>query len=162
MKPIIRQILAPVYYLGEHICVIWASRLKPHPLALENFGIRVVAPKGYGSRDNHGEVYTALVLLRKFEEERFEVVKEYVHTIFLCEAAFASGYMQKSRICYLNVRRFSECPSGTIPIVIAGILVYFATLAKFKKRLWTSEDVKNICKEEQQRTVNKLSEELCE
>jgi hypothetical protein len=160
---VIRQILAPAYYLGERICVIWASRLKPHPLALENFGIRVVAPRDYGSRDNHGEVYTALVLLKKYEGERFEVVKEYIRTIFLCEMIFKSGYMQKSRICYLNMQKFSKCPSGTIPITIAGILVYVASFAKFNVPSGVEcEEIKKICDAEEQKVVQKLAEILCE
>ena len=74
----------------------------------------------------------------------------------------AAVYVETGRGCILNLEKFPECPAGTLPIAIAGKLVYFATLAKFKRGFVTSEAVKDICKEEQQRTVQKLTEILCE
>jgi hypothetical protein len=159
---IIIPLLAPVYSLCGCFFAIWASRLKPHPMALETFGIRVVASEDYGSRDNLGEVYTALVLLNRFDEAGMKLVRKHIRIIFLVPMEIARGYVRTGRICYIDPQKFPECPSGTMPITIAGTLVHFAALAKFKKGFVTSDDVKNMCKEEERRTVQKLSEILCE
>jgi hypothetical protein len=74
----------------------------------------------------------------------------------------AAGYVETGRVCYLSLNKFPECPEETLPIVIAGQLVYFATLAKIKKGLVTTEDVRKTCQEEGQRIIDKLSKELCE
>jgi hypothetical protein len=158
----INPLIWPLYIIIGRIFIIWSSRLKPHHQALQRFGVRVVAPKNYGSRDDHGEVYTALALLDRFDEEKLELVRRYIPIIFLAPMEIASGYVETGRVCCLNLKKFSECPAGTMPIVIAGRLVYFAMLAKIKKGFVASEDVKNICKEEERRTVQKLSEILCE
>jgi hypothetical protein len=158
----INPLIWPLYVIIGRIFIIWASRLKPHHQALERFGIRVVAPKDYGSRDDHGEVYTALALLDRFDEEKLELVRKYLPIIFLVPMEIASGYVETGRLCYLSLKKFPESPAGTTPIVIASRLVYFAILAKIKKGFATSEDVRNICKEEERRTMQKLSEILCE
>jgi hypothetical protein len=163
---VIAPLLAPVYFLCGCILIIWASRLKPHSLALKKFGIRVVAPKDYGSQDNHGEAYSALALLKRFDEERMELVEKHIRIIFLFGGTRGvTGYVRTGRVCLLNLQKFPECPAGTMPIAIAGILVYFASLAKFKIKVpfvGGREDIKNICEEEQQQTVEKLSKILCE
>jgi hypothetical protein len=152
----------PVYFIVGRIFIIWASRLKPHRQALERFDIRVVAPKDYGSRDDHGEVYTALALLDRFDGEKLSLIRKHISIIFLVPMEIAAGYVKTGRVCYLSLNKFPECPEGALPIVIAGQLVYFATLAKIKKGLVTTEDVRKACQEEEQRIVDKLSKELCE
>jgi hypothetical protein len=160
---VIHPLLAPVYSLCGCVLVIWAARLKPHTLALEKFGIRVVAPKDYGSRDNHGEVYAALALLNRFDEEKMELVKKYIRIIFLLPMKIRAGYVRTGGVCYLNPQKYpAECPAGTLPIAIAGTLVFLATLAKFKKGFVASEGVLNICKDECQKIVDKLGKALCE
>jgi hypothetical protein len=158
----INPLIWPLYIIIGRIFIIWASRLKPHHQAHERFGVRVVAPKDYGSRDNHGEVYTALVLLDRFDEEKLELVRRYIPIIFLVPVEIASGYVETGRVCCLSLKKFPVCPAGTMPIVIAGRLVYFAMLAKIKKGFVTSESIKNICLGEERQTVQKLSEIHCE
>jgi hypothetical protein len=162
MPKFINPLIWPLYIIIGRIFIIWASRLKPHHQALEKFGIRVVAPKDYGSRDDHGEVYTALALLDRFDEENLELVRRYIPIIFLVPLEITSVYVETGRVCCFSINKFPECPAGTMPIVIAGELVYWATFAKIKKGFVTSEDVKNICKEAERRTVQKLSDILCE
>jgi hypothetical protein len=107
-------------------------------------------------------VFTALVMLNRFDEERMELVRKHIRIIFLVPMKIAANYVETGRGCMLNLEKFPECPVGTLPIAIAGKLVYFATLAKFKRGFLTSEAIKDICKKEQQRIVDKLSKELCE
>ncbi len=158
----INPLIWPVYFIVGRIFIIWASRLKPHQQALDRFGIRVVAPKNYGSRDDHGEVYTALALLDRFDGEKLSLIKRHTPIIFLFQMEIAAIFVETGRICCLSLNKFPECPEGTLPIIIAGKLVYFAMLAKIKKGLVTSENVKKTCQEEEQQIVDKLSKELCE
>ena len=74
----------------------------------------------------------------------------------------ASGYVETGQVCCLSLKKFPECSARTMPIEIAGKLVYFGMLAKIKKEFVVSDDVKNFCEEEARRTVQKLSETLCE
>lgn len=165
MKPsVIHQLTAPLFNIGARILNLWASRLEAHGLAFNNFGIRIVAPKDTGTWDNHDEAYTALVLLKEFDEEKFELVKKHIHTIFLHELFnFKSGYVRTGQVCVLDIQKFSECPSGTIPITIAGILVYFASFAKFDVPFGAEcEEIKKLCDAEQEQIVDKLEKILCE
>jgi hypothetical protein len=159
MPRVIRKLAAPFHYLCAWICVLLASRLKPHSSALKEFGIRVVAPKDYGSQDNHGDVYTALVLLKQFDEDEFNLIKKNIRTIFLHDMyIFGSSYQPTGQICFLDIRKLSGCPSGTVPIAIAGYLVYFASLAKFKKSFWSWIRINEriSAEEKQQQVVDKL------
>src|SRR5882757_3923936 len=119
MPKLINPLIWPLYIVIGRIFIIWASRLKPHRQALERFGVRIVAPKDYGSRDDHGEVYTALTLLDRFDEEKVELVRKYIPIIFLVEMEIASGYVETGRVCCLSLKKFPECPAGTMPIEIA-------------------------------------------
>jgi len=163
MPRVIRKLAAPFHYLCAWICVLLASRLKPHSSVLKDFGIRVVAPKDYGSQDNHGDVYTALVLLKQFDEDEFNLIKINIRTIFLHDMyIFGGGYQPTGQICFLDIRKLSGCPSGTMPIAIAGNLVYFASLAEFNNHFGVGfEEMKKISAEEkQQKIVEKLLKSL--
>ena len=158
----------PFYSLCGFVFVFWASVRKPHPLTLEQFGIRVVAPKDYGSWDNHGEIYNALVLLKRFDEEKLELVKKYIRIVFLCtikNERAEGGRLPTGRVCLLDLQKFADCSAGMIPIQVAGMLVRFASLAKYKKgykeAFWTSDDVRKICMEEQRLTIEKLIDCFC-
>ena len=159
MPTVIRKLLAPFHPLFAWICVLLASRLKPHSSALTDFGIRVVAAKDYGSQDNQDDVYTALVLLKQFDEDEFNLIKKNIRTIFLHNMLiFGGGYQPTGQICFLDIRNLSKCPSGTMPIAIAGNLVYFASLPEFNNHFGVrSEEVKKInAEEKQQKIVEKL------
>jgi hypothetical protein len=160
MMKFIHPLAAFGEFFGGCLMVVWSSALKPHPLALKKFGIRVVAPKNYGSMDDHADVYTALLLLNRFGPKELEQVEKYIRIIFLREVDGPSLYLKTGRICHLT--HLKECPAGVVPIMIAGTLVYLAALAKFKRGFVTSEGVHDICRGEKQRIVDKLSKELCE
>lgn len=157
MPAVIRKLAAPFHYLFARINVFVASRLKPHSLALEHFGIRVVAAKDYGSQDNQDEVYTALVLLKQFDEDEFNLVKKNIRTIFLHDMViFGAGYQPTGQMCVLDIRNLSACPSGTLSVAIAGYLVYFASVAENFLRDEFEETKKINAEGKQQQIVEKL------
>jgi len=159
MLAVIRKLAAPFHPLFAWICVLLASRLKPHASALKHFGIRVVAAKDYGSQDNQDDVYTALVLLKQFDEDEFNLIKKNIRTIFLHDMLiFGGGYQSTGQICFLDIRNLSGCTSGTMPIAIAGNLVYFASLVEFKNHFGVGfGEMKKInAEEKQQQVVEKL------
>jgi hypothetical protein len=163
--PMVRRVRR---FLFDCIAIIWVSRLKPHPLALKKFGIRVVTPKIFGGRDIQGEVCSALELLNRHDEEKLELVKKHISTIliFLLRSEKYSGQLRTGHICVLNLQRFPiEMFSERRLISIAGSLVHCASGVEQRKLgvyLPESEVFKNICKEEQKQTVEKLSKILCE
>jgi hypothetical protein len=168
VQRIIYLVSVPSRFLFGCIAFIWASRLKPHPLALKEFGIRVVAIENYGTWDNHDEVYAALALLNRFDPGMMELVKTHIRTILLPPVKTDLGhrsYFGIGRICFVNLQT-AKCRAERLPIAIAGGLVYFASLTKltgkFGVYLRTNEEVSRICKEEQRRTIRKLSEIPCE
>ena len=153
MTAVIRKLAAPFHYLFAKINVFVASRLKPHSLALQHFGIRVVAAKDYGSRDNQDDVYSALVLIKQFDEDEFNLVKKNIRTIFLHDMAiYGAAYQPTGQMCILDIRNLSACPSGTLPIAIAGNLVYFASVSE-NLSLVKFKDIKKINAEEKQRQI---------
>jgi hypothetical protein len=161
MPAFIRKFAAPFHYLFARINVFVASRLKPHPLALKHFGIRIVAARDYGSQDNQDEVYSALVLLKQFDEDEFNLVKKNIRTIFLHDMLiFGVGYQPTGQMFVFDIRNLSACPSGTLPIAIAGYLVYFASVAENLLGVEFKEMKKINAEEKQQQIVEKLLKSL--
>jgi hypothetical protein len=164
MRNAFLKLASPLFVLWDlfasFVMKIWASRRKPHPLAMEKFGIQIVAPKDYGSMDDHADAYNALIILKRFEPEKLEQIQKWIRIIFFHSLDGAPGYLRFGRICYLSPPK--NCPAGTAPIVIAGLLIYFAALAEVKKGFFASEEVKSFCRNENKRVVEKLSEALCE
>jgi hypothetical protein len=161
MPAVIRKLAAPFHYLFAWICVLLASRLKPHSSALKDFGIRVVAAKDYGSQDNQDDVYIALVLLKQFDEDEFNLIKKNIRTIFLHDMLiYGAGYQPTGQICFLDIRNLSGCPSGTMSIAIAGNLVYFASVAENILGVGFEEMKKINAEEKQQQIVEKLLKSL--
>lgn len=165
MKPnFICRLTAPLSYIGIRIIASWASRMEPYPAALKDFGIRIVADKSNGSWDNHEEAYRALVLLNEYDEQRFALVKNSTQIIYLIRLyGSRSGYFKNEKMCVLDVQKFSASAPGTIPICIAGLLVYFASFAKFNVPLWKmTPEIKQHCDAEENAVMEKLRKILCE
>ena len=151
------KLVAPFNYLCARICVLLALRLKPHSSSLKDFGIRIVAAKDFRSQDNQDEVYTALVLLKQFDEDEFNLVKKNISTVFLHDMVlFGASYQPTGQICFLDIRNLSKCPSGTLPVAIAGNLVYFASVAENLLGVKFNEMKKISAEEKQQQIQAKL------
>jgi hypothetical protein len=164
MHTALQVLFSPFIYFVAKAVNSWASKLKPHELAPRNFGIRVVAEQGDGTWDNHEEAYAALVLLSEHEEVALELVKKHIRTIYFFEPwQRGNGYVRSAKICILDIRKFAKSAPGTIPISIAGLLVYFATLTELEIfRSVKSVDRKKFADEEEDRVVAKLQKILCE
>ena len=164
MHPAIRALSSPFVYLVTKAINSWVSKLKPHELAFQNFGIRIVAEKEDGTRDNHEEAYTALILLSEHEEVAFELVKKHIKTIYFFNSwKPRNGYVQLGKICFLDIRKFSNSWPGTLPITIAGLLVYFATLTELElSRSKNDTERKKLADTQQDRVVSKLQNFLRE
>jgi hypothetical protein len=151
--------------------VIWAFGLKPYPSAIEEFGIRVVALEDDGTWINHIKVYTALEILNRHDKEKLELVKKHIRIIFIRPMEINGSRWKQSNICrymgtgvcIVNLQRvLAEKQPGQRASTIIWSLVYEASRVKFAGQfgayLHTSEAVKNACREESQRTMQKLGE----
>jgi hypothetical protein len=164
MHVAIRALFSPIVYFMAKAVNSWASKLKPHELAFQNFGIRIVAEQEDGTWDNHEEAYAALILLSEHEEGALELVKKHIRTIYFFEPwQRENGYGRSGKICILDIRKFANYAPGTIPISIAGLLVYFATLTELEiSRSKKNAVRKKVANEEEDRVVTKLQKILCE
>ena len=164
MHSAIRTLLLPLFHISARVLNSWTSKMKPHELALRNFGIRIVAEPKDGTRDNHEEAYTALVLLSEHEEKAFELVKKHVRTIYFFEPfTRRNGHLPFGKICILDIRKFANFPAGTIPIGIAGLLVYFATLTELElSHLATNSERENLASAARDEVMERLEKIYCE
>jgi hypothetical protein len=166
-----------ISFLGGIILVIWSFARRPHPVTLEEFGIRIVAPKDYlqsgeeGERADESEVYIALRMLKRFDRRQLELVKKHIRIIFLVpndvKPARFSSYFRSGHVCLINLHSISpEVPAEKKFIAIAGLLAYQATLADFKSKMvffgHRRAAVEVLCRRQKQRVLKKLDEELCE
>jgi hypothetical protein len=156
-------VFVPSKFLWSCITVIWAFCLKPYPLALKEFGIRMVSFENDGTWDNHTEVYAALEMLNWHDRERLELVKKHIRIIFLAPKINTGCFYSGTGVCLLNLRRIPvELSTRHRALTIISWLVYEASRAKFAGKfgayLRTSEAIKNLCKEESQRTMQKFRE----
>ena len=159
--------LLPVYvpskFLWSCITVIWAFCLKPYPPALKEFGIRVVDFEDDGTWENHTKVYAALEMLSRHDREKLELIKKHIRIIFLAPKINTGCFYMGTGVCLLNLRRIpAELSPRHHALTIISWLVYQASRVKFEGRfgtyLRTSEAIKNLCKEESQRTMQKFRE----
>jgi hypothetical protein len=158
--------------LGGCVMFVWARSIKPHKLAWEGIGIRIVSPNIREQSTNSGDsqdVYRALFLLQKYAPEQMDRIKKHIEIIFLRDVGGPPLYIRTGWICHLSLRSFprSECLEGTRPIAIAGILVNVATWADSKLGPFNFNEqeraaVRNNCQQEQYYIVRKLSGILCE
>jgi hypothetical protein len=158
----------PFQFLWSYIAVIWAFGLKPYPLALKEFGIRVVSLEDDGTWANHIKVYTALEMLNRHDREKLELVKKHFRIIFIVSKKYQDLFFNLGAgVCIVNLQRiFAERPPGQRLLTIIWGLVYEASHIKFAGKfgvyLHTSEAVKSLCKEESRRTMQKLKDALPE
>jgi len=157
----------PLRFLFSYGLVIWAFRLKPHPRALEKFGIRVVAVENYGTWNNQFIVYVALELLNKHDREKLELVKKHIRIIFIyptTKDGTTPFFYMGAGVCTLDSRIFPAKMSRGLRITnVIGWLVYEATRVRLAGKLGiylpTSKEVENVCQEKKQKTIQKMSHE---
>jgi hypothetical protein len=153
-------LLVPVGFLLSCMLAIWAFRFKPYQSALEEFGVRVVDSEDDGTQNNCRKVYVALELLNRHDKEKLELVKKHIRIIVLGLTIPKVCYYMGTGVCLLNLQKIPVEKRAT---TIIWWLVYEASRAKFAGKfghyLGTSEKVKNLCKEEQRRTMQKFHDE---
>jgi len=163
---VILPVYVPSRFLYSWVLAIWAFRLKPYPTTFQKFGIRVVAQEeDEGTWNDQIKVYAALELLSRHDKEKLGLVKKYIRIIMLStikNKGLLCFYMGAG-VCLLDLKKLPvEMSSNRRAIKIIGWLVYEASKIKFKGKLGaylsTSEEILNLCIEEQRRTVQKFCE----
>ncbi len=150
-----------IKFIVNCVLLIWVWTLKPHQLCFKKMGIRVVFTAAKDRASEH-DVYLSLIMLRQYEEDLFCLLKRHVKTIFLLPIAGPGQYMGVGRICLLSPSSIpEECPEGTRPIAIAGLLAYLVTSASLKLENCKEELIHDLSWAEQTRVVKELSESLC-
>jgi hypothetical protein len=149
----------PAGFIFSCMLTIWTLRLKPHRSALEEFGIRVVDCEYDGAQNNCRKVYVALELLNRHDKEKLALIKKQIRIILLGLTIPRVCFYMGTGVCLLNLQKIPVEKRAT---TIIWWLVYEASRVKFAGKfghyLGASEAVKNLCKEESQRTMQKFSE----
>jgi hypothetical protein len=156
-------LLASVYFFTSYA-------RKPHALALKKTGIRIVAASDDDQQEDSwpDEAYRALVLLERYDNEMFHQVIKYIRIIVLFSTDSNVSHVPTGRLYFLYVQAFPiTFPNEKLPIIIAGNLAYQATLAKCKGGIIYFDKIKGAavkeqCRKEQHRTIQKLEEAICE
>ncbi len=152
-------LLVPGGILLSCMLAIWAFKFKPYRSALEEFGIRIVDCEDDGAQNNCQKVYVALELLNRHDKEKLALIKKHIRIILLGLTTPRFCFYMGTGVCLLNLQKI---PVEKRTTAIIWWLVYEASRVKFAGKfghyLGTSEAVKNLCKEESQRTMQKFSE----
>jgi len=162
------SLLKSIYVVGAYI-------FRPHPLALKRYRIRIVELIDDHEKkvDNlSDEAYKALSLLEQYDNEMFFLVKRHIRIIcFFSPNPPPSNRpccVQTSRLYFLNLLYFPvgfSLSAERLPIAIAGLLAYHATLANRKGCLAYFDkanyaNVFELCQKSQTRTMQKLEQAL--
>jgi hypothetical protein len=153
-----RLMLLPLFFLWGCVSFVMAFWFEADRVTYKKFGIRVITTEKNESAFD--EVYTALELLNRYDKEKLELVKKYFRIIYLLsKEPSGCGYFG-SGVCFMS--KLEEIPAEKRVGTIIAWLVYEASRVKFTgafgSYIRTSEEVKNLCKEEQRQTLQKICE----
>ncbi len=150
------------------VFVVIAFARRPHSLALKRYRVRIVAiTDDHQQRENLSDgTYKALILLERYDNEMFDLVKKHIRIICLGSTNSNAGNAPTIGLYFLSVLRFpANFPTRKLPIVIAGFLVRQATLAKLKGCMAYFDKVNGaaifeLCRKEQLLTMQKLEQAI--
>ena len=173
----ILPLFVPLRFFFGCAVFIRALWLKPDRLTYKEFGIRVVtADKDDKTSDDFDKVLAALRLLKRYDKEELELIKKRFRIICLLPGETDEARARKlwklgcgcnyigTGVYSLNLRLFpADFSDGRRVVHIIGWLVYEVSRVKFAGKLGaylrTSEEVKKLCKEDQERTLQKINDE---
>lgn len=164
------SLFASIFVVGAYL-----FRTRLHALALKRYEIRIFAATNDDQQNGENlcdGAYKALLLLEQYDKEIFDRVKKHIRII----SFFSPDPRPSNRPCcvptgglyFLNLLYFPvdfPLPEGTLPIAVAGLLAYQATLAKSKGCMAHFDKVNGaaileMCRKEQFRTMQKLEQVL--
>jgi hypothetical protein len=154
----------PAAFVGC-LLLFWTYSMKPHGGALEAWGARMVTPSGdpeFGEKVP-GEFHTAMAFLRRHAPRQYDLVNRHIRIIFINPFKMPRRYYRLGRIFLLSPCNISvECPEGTRPIVMAGLLVSAATFASLKWEEHKLQNIEDECQLAQEQVVQRLADILCD
>jgi hypothetical protein len=154
-----RLVLPPLFLLWGCVSFVMAFWFEKDRETYKKFGIRVITfGDNESALDDRGKIYAALELLNHHDKEKLELVKKYFRIIYLLSKdPPGCGYFG-SGVCFMS--RLHKIDAEKRVDTIITWLVYEASRVEFAgtfgSYMCTSEEIKNLCKEAQRQTLQKI------